>query len=55
MVLTQKDLDEIEVLVGNVVKAKTRNLPTKDEFFTKMDEVISELKTSREEQTILTH
>ena len=31
---------------------KLRDLPTKDEFYTKMDEVMGELKTIREEQAL---
>ena len=44
--LTQKDVDEIE----KIVEEKTKNLPTKDEFYSKMDEVMNELKTIRGEQ-----
>jgi hypothetical protein len=35
-----------------VTKDDLRHLPTKDEFYTKMDEVMGELKTIREEQTL---
>lgn len=49
--LTQKDLDEIESLIED----KVRNLPTKDEFFSKMDEVMGELDTIREEQALVSH
>lgn len=35
--------------------AKLSHLPTKDEFFTKMDEVMEELKTIREEQPLQSH
>lgn len=31
------------------------HLPTKDEFYEKMDEVMGELKTIREEQTVISH
>jgi hypothetical protein len=34
---------------------KLSHLPTKDEFYTKMDEVMGELKTIREEQAIQGH
>ena len=50
--LTQKDLDEIEGIVEDKIEEKTRNLPTKDEFFTKMDGVMGELKTIRENQEV---
>ena len=53
--LTQRDLDLIEKIINETLEDKTRNLPTKDEFFTKMDEVMGELKTIREEDTILGH
>jgi len=47
--LTQKDLSEIEQLIREEIKY----LPTKDEFYGKMDEVMVELKTIREEQTAI--
>lgn len=53
--LTQRDLDLIEKIINETIEEKTRNLPTKDEFFTKMDEVMGELQTKREEETILGH
>ncbi len=31
---------------------KLSHLPTKDEFYTKMDQVVGELKTIREEQSV---
>ena len=55
MTLTQKDFDQIEELTHGVVKEEIKNLPTKKEFFSKMDEVVGELKTVREEQTTLSH
>lgn len=50
--LTQKDLDEIEEIVGEKLEEKIKLLPSKDQFFSKMDEVMVELKTIREEQTV---
>ena len=35
------------------IKERIHLLPTKDEFFKKMDEVITELHTTREEQTVM--
>jgi len=55
MTLTQKDFDQIEELTRGIVKEEIKNLPTKEEFFSKMDEVVGELKTVREEQTTLSH
>ena len=55
MTLTIKDLDEIEKIVDEIIEENTRNLPTKDELFTKMDKVMGELKTIRESTSILTH
>ena len=59
MTLTQKDLDEIEQIIDQKLDEKLddriRNLPTKDEFFNAMDEIMGELKTIREEHTILTN
>ena len=55
MTLTQRDFDGIEKIVDERIEDRTRNLPTKDEFFEKMDEMMGELKTIREGQEILTH
>ena len=55
MTLTQKDLDEIEQIVDDKIEDKTKNLPTKDEFFNKMDEVVGELKAIREELPLISH
>ncbi len=53
--LTQRDLNLIEKIINETIEEKTRNLPTKDEFFTKMDQVVGELQAIREEDTILGH
>jgi len=37
------------------IDEKLKYLPTKDEFYSKMDEVMGELKTIREEQTVQSH
>ncbi len=55
MALTQKDFDQIEELLDEKLDEKLKILPTKEEFFPKMDEVVGELKTAREEQTVLSH
>ncbi len=49
MTLTIRDLDEIEKLMDGKFEEQLRNIPTKDEFFGKMDEVMGELKDMREE------
>jgi len=48
MTLTQKDFDQIDRLMDEKFDDKLKNLPTKEEFFSKMDEVIEELKDARE-------
>lgn len=53
--LTQVDFDQIEQLVQRTVKREIKHLPTKDEFFSRMDEVVGELKTIREEQKALVY
>ena len=53
MTLTQRDLDEIESVVDEKIDEQTRLLPTKDEFFGKMDEVMGELKAIRENQDVV--
>lgn len=52
MTLTQKDLDQVEEIVDRKLDDKIKLLPTKDEFFGKMDEVMGELKTIREEHEV---
>jgi len=55
MTLTQRDFDEIEKMMDEKFEEQLRNIPTKDEFYTKMDEVMGELKGIREEVTVVTH
>jgi predicted nuclease with TOPRIM domain len=52
-----KDLIEvtIEDKLDERLDAKLSHLPTKDEFYGKMDEVMGELKTIREEVAVLGH
>jgi len=46
--LTQNDVKVIEEIVEEKISAKTTLLPTKEEFFSKMDEIMGELKNTRE-------
>jgi len=55
MTLTQKDLNEIEGIVEEKIDEKVKNLPSKDEFYEKMDEVVGELKAIREELPLISH
>lgn len=55
MTLTQRDLNEIENIVDDKLESRLKGLPTKDEFYDKMDDVMGELKTIREAQTLITH
>ncbi|MCJ7805039.1 hypothetical protein MUP46_00060 [Patescibacteria group bacterium] len=55
MTLTQRDFDEIEKMMDEKFEEQLRNIPTKDEFYAKMDEVMGELKGIREEVTVVTH
>ncbi|KKS95432.1 MAG: hypothetical protein UV71_C0007G0003 [Microgenomates group bacterium GW2011_GWC1_43_13] len=36
MSLTMQDLDAIEKVVGEQIEERTKNLPTRDEFFNKL-------------------
>ncbi len=49
-----KDMIEVtfEEKLDEKLDEKLSHLPTKDEFYTKMDEVVGELKTVREEQAL---
>ncbi|PJE67571.1 hypothetical protein COU95_01635 [Candidatus Shapirobacteria bacterium CG10_big_fil_rev_8_21_14_0_10_40_9] len=51
--LTQKDFDEIEKIVDKELEEKIKFLPTKDEFYGKMDELMGEVKAIREEQAVI--
>ncbi len=53
--LTQDDIQVIEEIVEEKLGAQTSLLPTKEEFFSKMDEVMGELKAIREEHSLLGH
>ena len=46
--------EELDVKLDEKLDEKLKYLPTKDEFFGKMDEVMGELKTIRESQDLLT-
>lgn len=53
MTLTIKDLTEIEKVVDERIEERTKNLPTKEEFFSREDKIMSELKIVRDEIAIL--
>lgn len=56
--ITKDELVALEIRSNYVIddlREKIRLLPTRDEFLTKMDEVMGELQASREEQTILSY
>lgn len=60
--LTKKDLTQIKAVVSlelddkleKTFSEKLKCLPSKDDFFTRMDELSSEIKKSREEFTLHT-
>ena len=67
MALTKNDLQKIKFIIKKglkgfstksdlkrfITKDDLKYLPTKDDFYQKMDEVMGELQTIREEQTML--
>jgi hypothetical protein len=61
MTLTNSDFKGIKEVVNEAIeenetlvrKDDIKHLPTKEEFYNKMDEVMGELKTVREEHTLL--
>jgi len=55
MTLTQNDFDQIEELTEKVVEEKIKFLPTKDELYGKLDSIVGELKTIREEIVLISH
>jgi len=50
--LTQQDLKKIEELVDKKLDQKIKFLPTKDHFDKRIDELMGEVQTMREEQTL---
>jgi hypothetical protein len=50
--LMQVTIEDANETKGLVTKEDVSHLPTKDDFYTKMDEVVGELKTIREEQAL---
>ena len=53
--LIEVTVDEVIERKELVTKGDLSLLPTKDDFYNKMDEVMGELKTIREEQIMLSH
>ena len=64
--MAKLDSDDLKAIKGLIevtfdekldekLDAKLSHLPTKDQFYNKMDEVMGELKTIREEQTLQSH
>jgi hypothetical protein len=53
--LVEVTVDEVIEKKELVTKSDLSHLPTKDEFFNKMDDVVGELKTIREEQALISH
>lgn len=51
--LSQKDLDEIEELIEKKFNEKFKHLPTKDEFYTRMDKLMHKLNAIGEEVTVI--
>lgn len=51
--LTQRDLESIEELIDEKLDEKLKILPSKNEFFTKMGELMKELEALRQETTVL--
>ena len=51
--LTQNDLDKIEVVVEKKVDEKTKNLPTKDEFYEQTLKVLKKLDSLEESMDIV--
>ena len=50
--LTQNDIAEIERIIGEKLDEKTKLLPTKEEFFRRMDTLSGQLLKIEESQTL---
>lgn len=46
--------DDLEQIIDQKLSEKIGILPTKDEFYSQMDQIMGELKSIREEQIVLT-
>ncbi len=67
MAITQEDITQLKFVFGTKddfeelsekfeeLAKKIDLLPTKDDFFTKMDKVVDELETMRQESTVGSH
>ena len=53
MTLTQTDLDEIETIVDEKIGEKTKNLPTKDEFYEQTVKILKKLDNLEESMDIV--
>lgn len=51
--LTQRDVEEVESIVRRVVKEEIRFIPTKDDFFNRMDQLMGEVQAMREDFAII--
>jgi predicted nuclease with TOPRIM domain len=51
--LNQQDLDQIEKIIDEKLDEKLKLLPAKDELFERLDEIVGELKSVREEQAAM--
>ena len=50
--LTQTDFNEIDKRVREIIEEQIKHLPNKEEFYSKMDELMTEIKAMREEQEL---
>ncbi len=50
--LTQKDLEEVGKLIEEKLDEKIKFLPTKEEFFTRMDKLSGEIQSVRDAQEL---
>lgn len=49
--LTQRDI----IIIENLLNERLKFFPTKDELFKRLDHIVGELETIRNEQLLLTH
>lgn len=50
--LTQRDIEEIERIVQEIVHDEVKHLPNKEDFYSRMDELMGEVKAMRESQEL---
>ena len=59
MALTEKDLkaieNRLEIKIDKALEERLRHLPTREELLGQLDQILTEIKASRDEQSVQAH